>query len=110
MAIGFIALLAAGAGFFLYRQHVEEQVKEVARRKFTFKMESETADIAEMVDRRLRAMGKPSGDGNAARRQAQESERGFVQACTACASSEACERDRLNILAGRGSETYNPCQ
>jgi hypothetical protein len=34
----------------------------------------------------------------------------FMSACLKCAAAEACERDRLTILGGQGSSSYNPCE
>jgi formate-dependent phosphoribosylglycinamide formyltransferase (GAR transformylase) len=37
-------------------------------------------------------------------------EKGFMQACTACASDERCEAERERIRGGGGRSTRSPCE
>jgi hypothetical protein len=106
-----VAALAGGSYAFVRSASLTERRALVRSTKFAFMLRAGTADVAESVDRRVYALNGKLGEGhgNERRREAKEAAERFMEACTACAAPEVCERDRLTILAGNGSEAYNPC-
>lgn len=113
--LGVLVVLGGLVAVPVYAEHRRAQRDAAAQAKLAYIIRRGAADAAERAER-IRDVDRMGPDTAEVRARdakieadAASAERAYITACTACASAEACERDRLTIIRGQGSATYSPC-